>query len=117
MNENQLLQPTDFDIQRLDLVTKFGSVDLRGMFEEINLYDSMLAPCATGNMLIVDAIGLSQKLLLDGTIIFQSLSFFKKRRLLFLLPLVEIFYVIYILIIGIIANIGGAYEWKGRTVN
>ena len=67
MNENQLLQPTDFDIQRLDLVTKFGSVDLRGMFEEINLYDSMLAPCATGNMLIVDAIGLSQKLLLDGT--------------------------------------------------
>ena len=57
------------------------------------------------------------KLLLDGTLIFQSLSFFKKRRLLFLLPLVEIFYVIYILIIGIIANIGGAYEWKGRTVN
>jgi len=57
------------------------------------------------------------KLFLDGTLIFQSLSFFKKRRLLFLLPLVEIFYVIYILIIGIIANIGGAYEWKGRTVN
>ena len=57
------------------------------------------------------------KLGLDGTLIYQSLSFFKKRRLLFLLPLVEIFYVIYILIIGIIANIGGAYEWKGRTVN
>jgi cellulose synthase/poly-beta-1,6-N-acetylglucosamine synthase-like glycosyltransferase len=54
---------------------------------------------------------------LDAILIFQSLSFFKKRRLLFLLPLVEIFYVIYILIIGIIANIGGAYEWKGRTVN
>ena len=57
------------------------------------------------------------KLGLDGILIYQSLRFFKKRRLLFLLPLVEIFYVIYILIIGIIANIGGAYEWKGRTVN
>ena len=57
------------------------------------------------------------KMGLDAILIFQSLSFFKKRRLLFLLPLVEIFYVIYILIIGIIANIGGAYEWKGRTVN
>ena len=57
------------------------------------------------------------KIGLDAILIFQSLSFFKKRRLLFLLPLVEIFYVIYILIIGIIANIGGAYEWKGRTVN
>lgn len=57
------------------------------------------------------------KMGLDAILIFQSLSFFKKRRLLLLLPLVEIFYVIYILIIGIIANIGGAYEWKGRTVN
>lgn len=57
------------------------------------------------------------KLGLDAVLIYQSLSFFKKRRLLFLLPLVEIFYVIYILIIGIIANTGGAYEWKGRTVN
>ena len=37
MSENKLLQPTDYNIERLDLVTKFGSVDLRGMFEEINL--------------------------------------------------------------------------------
>ena len=57
------------------------------------------------------------KLLLDGSLIYQSLRFFNKRKYIILLPFVEFFYMIYILIIGIIANIGGAYEWKGRTVN
>ncbi|MEY2799708.1 MAG: hypothetical protein RI934_696 [Bacteroidota bacterium] len=57
------------------------------------------------------------KLLLDGSLIYQSLRFFNKRKFILLLPFVEFFYMIYILIIGIIANIGGAYEWKGRTVN
>jgi cellulose synthase/poly-beta-1,6-N-acetylglucosamine synthase-like glycosyltransferase len=57
------------------------------------------------------------KLVLDGSLIYQSLRFFNKRKLILLLPFVEFFYMIYILIIGIIANIGGAYKWKGRTVN
>jgi hypothetical protein len=37
------------------------------MFDELNIYDSILMPCMSGNVLIRDAIGLSKKLLFDGS--------------------------------------------------
>lgn len=67
MSNFNLRQSTDFKIEELFLVSKFGKYNLQGMFEELNIYDSMLTPCSSGNILIVDAIGLTQKLLFDGT--------------------------------------------------
>lgn len=73
--------------------------------------------CFASTKPLVLLLMIGVKLLLDGSLIYQSLGFFNKRKFILLLPFVEFFYMIYILIIGIIANIGGAYEWKGRTVN
>ena len=67
MSEYNLKQPTDFNIRELTIVTNRGPFDLRGMFQELNIYDSILSPCITGNILIVDALGLSEALLFDGT--------------------------------------------------
>jgi len=60
-------QATDFRINELCLITKGGKIELNDIFEEINIYESMLAPCISGNILINDAIGLTSKLLFDGT--------------------------------------------------
>jgi len=60
-------QSTDFRINELCLLTKGGKVKLNEVYEEINIYESMLAPCISGNILIRDAVGLTSKLLFDGT--------------------------------------------------
>lgn len=67
MSEFNVIQSTDFTINELVIVSKYGRIDISGMFEEINIYDSILMPCVTGNIVITDAIGLSDKLLFDGT--------------------------------------------------
>jgi hypothetical protein len=67
MSDFNLQQATDYSINELAIVSKFGKVDIKGMFEEINIFDSILAPCVTGSILIRDAIGLSDQLLFDGT--------------------------------------------------
>lgn len=67
MSEYNLNQTTDFNLKELTLVTNRGSFDIRGMFQELNIYDNVLSPCITGNIMIVDALGLSESLLLDGT--------------------------------------------------
>jgi uncharacterized protein Smg (DUF494 family) len=67
MSEFNLQQSTDYSVNELAIVSKFGKVDIKGMFEEINIFDSMLAPCITGSIVILDAIGLSDQLLFDGT--------------------------------------------------
>lgn len=67
MNDFNLIQPTDFIINELALVTKAGKISLRDIYEEINIHESMLSPCISGSIIINDAIGLSSKLLMDGT--------------------------------------------------
>jgi hypothetical protein len=62
-----LSQSTQFKIKDLTLITKLGNVNIAGIFQEINIYDSMFMPCVRGEILIQDAIGLSSKLLLDGS--------------------------------------------------
>lgn len=62
-----LTQATQFKIKELTLITKLGSVNITGIYQEINIYDSMFMPCVRGDILIQDAIGLSNKLLLDGS--------------------------------------------------
>jgi hypothetical protein len=49
------------------LVTKGGDIDITKIYEEINIFDSLLTPVMTGNILIKDANGLSSKLIFDGS--------------------------------------------------
>ena len=58
---------TQFKINELVIMTKAGPIDISGIFEEINIFDSILMPVISGNILIKDSIGLSGKLLFDGS--------------------------------------------------
>lgn len=58
---------TGFEIIKLDIVLKSGEeVSLQGLFQELNLFDSMFSPCLSGSVLITDSIGLINKLQFDG---------------------------------------------------
>jgi len=58
---------TQFHINELVLVTKGGNIDISSIYEELNIFDSLLSPVMTGNILIKDANGLSTKLIFDGS--------------------------------------------------
>ena len=58
---------TQFKINELVVVTKAGKIDISSMYEEINIFDSMLVSIMSGNILIRDSVGLSGKLLFDGS--------------------------------------------------
>lgn len=58
---------------------------------------------------------LAVKTITEGLFLFNVMRFFKKESYLLLLPLAEIFHILYVLIIGIWANMG-TYNWKGRDV-
>ena len=58
---------TQFHINELVLVTKGGNIDISAIYEELNIFDSLLSPVMTGNILIKDANGLSTKLIFDGS--------------------------------------------------
>jgi len=63
----EVKQSTQFEIRELTLVVKGGSIDITKIYEEINIYDSLYLPVISGNILITDSIGLSSKLLFDGS--------------------------------------------------
>lgn len=70
MSELTLRQSTQFAIKELKLITKIpgqSSIDISGIYEEINIFDNLLNPCISGSILIRDAIGLCDKLLFDGS--------------------------------------------------
>lgn len=58
---------TEFKVNELVIVTKAGSIDISGIYEEINIFDSLLMPVMSGKILIKDSIGLSGKLIFDGS--------------------------------------------------
>lgn len=58
---------------------------------------------------------LAIKTLSEGLFLLHVMRFFKKEHYLFILPLAEIFHILYVLVIGIWANLG-TYNWKGRAV-
>jgi hypothetical protein len=62
-----LSQSTQFKIRDLTLITKVGNINITGVYQELNIFDSIFMPCMKGDILIQDAIGLSSKLLLDGS--------------------------------------------------
>ncbi len=64
-----LLQSTQFEIRKLTITYNDGRdvLDIRGIFEELSLFDNMMMPCMSGNILISDAIGLASKINFDGS--------------------------------------------------
>ena len=58
---------TQFKVNEIVLVTKAGPIEISTMFEEINIFDSLFLPVINGNIVIRDSIGLSGKLLFDGS--------------------------------------------------
>jgi hypothetical protein len=67
MTDNKLAQSTDYTIKELSIVAGGEKIDISSLFEEINLYDSILTPVRSGNIIIRDAVNLSRLLKLDGT--------------------------------------------------
>lgn len=63
----KLVEPTQYNIEELFIQTKGGKIPIDDMFEEINLFDSLFLPVASGNILIVDAKQLSKRLSFDGS--------------------------------------------------
>ena len=62
-----LLKSTQFFLDELVIVTKGGKIDIKNIYEEINIFDTMFLSVMSGNIIINDAIGLSSKLLFDGS--------------------------------------------------
>lgn len=56
------------------------------------------------------------KALTEGAFLFFVTKLFNKQKLLWLLPLAEPLHIVYVLVIGIWANIN-TYNWKGRDLN
>lgn len=70
-----IVEPTQYRIQELFIQTKAERISLENMFEELNLFDSLFLPVISGNILIVDAVQLSKRLVLDGSeVIAMTLS-------------------------------------------
>ena len=62
---------TQYKVNEISIVTKGGSIQVTGIFEELNIFDSLMLPVLSGNILIADSIGLSGKLLFDGSEVIQ----------------------------------------------
>jgi hypothetical protein len=60
-------QSTQFRIKKLAIDSKIGTFDVSGIFEELNIFDSILTPCMSGHILLKDSVGLSKKLVFDGS--------------------------------------------------
>ena len=63
----KMLKSTQFEIIELVLVTKGGKIDISNVCEEINIYDTMFLSVMSGSLVIGDSVGLSSKLLFDGS--------------------------------------------------
>lgn len=64
--EFNLNTTTQFIINELKIISKFGVFDLTNIYQELNIFDSIFTPCMSGNILIDDAIGLTKELKFDG---------------------------------------------------
>lgn len=58
---------TGFRIKELKISAKDGiEYDISGLYEELNIFDSIVQPCITGNIIIKDSVGLTDSLFFDG---------------------------------------------------
>ena len=63
----EITNSSKFIINEISIITKTGKLDLSGIFEELNIFDSTFVSVMNGNILVTDSIGLSAKLLFDGS--------------------------------------------------
>jgi hypothetical protein len=63
----ELQRSTQFKINELVVVTKAGPIDISSIYEEISIFDSLFSPVISGSVLIRDSIGLSGRLIFDGS--------------------------------------------------
>ncbi len=63
----KMLKSTQFEIIELVLVTKGGKIDIANLCEEINIHDTLFLSVMSGSLVIGDSVGLSSKLLFDGS--------------------------------------------------
>lgn len=65
----EFTQSTQFTIKELAIDSKVSNtpIDISSIFEELNIFDSVLSPCMSGTILVNDSIGLSRRLFFDGT--------------------------------------------------
>lgn len=64
-----IAQNTQFVIKNLSIVSFDESIryDVRGIYDELSIFDNLMSPVMSGNILITDALGLSNKLKFDGS--------------------------------------------------
>lgn len=67
MSDSKITSTSQFKVRKLAIVTKIGPVDVSSIFEELNIFDSIFTPCITGNIVIRDSIGLTNKFSFDGS--------------------------------------------------
>lgn len=59
-------ESTDYIIKELSLVIGNRKRDIITYFQEINIFDSVMMPCVSGNILLLDASALSDLYGFDG---------------------------------------------------
>jgi len=63
-----LEQSTQFQIVDLSIVTKTGkSIDVRNVYEEINIFDSIFTPYISGKLVLLDSVGILRNVIFDGS--------------------------------------------------
>jgi cellulose synthase/poly-beta-1,6-N-acetylglucosamine synthase-like glycosyltransferase len=94
--------------------TKYENIYITAILVAAYLFNAVIV-----HQLIAEPmIGLSMlalKAIIEGLFLYNVLAFFKRKQFILLLPLAEPFHILYVLFIGLWANIG-TYNWKGRDV-
>ena len=80
------------------------------------LLSFFLAAFGKPEFLLYATLSLSAKLIIDFIFLYPVSRFFKRSHLLFLFLPIQIFHVIYVVVIGILGMLFD-YDWKGRTVH
>lgn len=58
---------SQYEINDIVIISKTGNIDVRKLMNELNIYDNILLPFMSGNILISDSIGLLDKMSFDGS--------------------------------------------------
>ncbi len=80
----------------------------------INAFLAIIFPAS--NSLQFLFIQLALKFIIELIFLIGITNFFKRKQLLFLLPILNIPHILYFIYIGILGS-SGKYDWKGRMVN